>query len=704
MILLKTLQLNNFLSHENTTLLFEQVEKILIDGRSGSGKSSITEGILFCLYGKGRSENKGLIRKGAKNASVSLKLSLEGKTYGISRSISDKGKNTLTVTQNSGAEGQFIPIGTTGLKDTQSWIEETLLHSSYELFVNSIAYPQDGEASFVKANASKRKDLLLEIVRAGNFDELYEKTKKLISGLELENAVTLSKITALEESIKRNTEIAGNLDSYSKVYDETSYKIGGLEIEEKDLENQLRDISNATAQINNNKRMIRVLSDSIIAIDIQIDFNNKQIEEHNKIDPEIFKKDIEESEKLSKEVEIIETELKNSAESASLMYNHMANRPQVFDYTKDIEEINKRLIPLKIEGSKCPAGDACPFIAPIQGQITYLVEQITEKENRNKKEKAELEKWETIKVTIPPIKDTTELYKKLKDIQVRIQTLSKSKDFAVKYLTFKDGLGELNVKQLSLRMEKDDKSKEITENEKSIKLLEEKLVKFDINKVNTDLSNIRLSKQEFQKKRDEASVNKRLAVNAQHEVKVATTSLIEAQNEVKKVGESSESLQLLKEALSPRGIKAVIIDYLVPQLEERINVVLGQMSDFKIRLDTQAPKSDDEGVKEGLFITVINDRKEELPFESYSGGERVKITVAISEALASLMNQIGFRIMDENIVSLDRESTEGFVEVLTKLQEKFPQLIVISHLQEVKDIFEKKIEIIKVNGVSKLYE
>jgi DNA repair exonuclease SbcCD ATPase subunit len=60
--------------------------------------------------------------------------------------------------------------------------------------------------------------------------------------------------------------------------------------------------------------------------------------------------------------------------------------------------------------------------------------------------------------------------------------------------------------------------------------------------------------------------------------------------------------------------------------------------------------------------------------------------------------------MDENIISLDKESTEGFVIVLEKLQERFPQLLVISHLQEVKDMFEKRIEIIKVNGISKIYE
>lgn len=701
-MILKELTLNNFLSHENTKINFLDTEKLLLEGKSGSGKSSITEAILWVLYGKSRTDNRSLIRSGEKSATVSLKLGLGSEAYVITRSVSDKGKNTLIVTKNTGAEGQFLPIGTTGLKDTQAWIEKDLLKASYELFTNSIAYPQESENSFVKANASKRKDLLLEIVRAGNFDELYEKARKFISNLELENAVTLSKISSLEEAIKRNKVIASSLDSYSKIYDEASGQIKTLEIVEKDLESQLHDISNATSQIANNKRMIKVLNDSIIAIDIQIDFNNKDIEEHSKIDPLVFKKDIEESEKLSKEAEIIETELKNSAESSNVMYNHMANRPQVFDYSRDIEEINKRLIPLIKDSSKCPAGDACPFIAPIQGQITYLTEQITEKEGKSKSEKEALEKWEAVKATIPPIKDTTELYKRLKEINERINVLSKSKDLAVRYLTFKDNLGELNTKQISLKIERDDKAKEIIYNESIIKNFEELLKQFDINKVNGDLSNIRLSKQELQKKRDDASVNKQMAINAQAAVKIDSTELASQNSLILKGSESIACTSLLKEALSPRGIKAVVIDYLVPQLEDRINVVLGQMSDFKIRLDTQAQTADEEGIKEGLFITVINDRKEELSFANYSGGEKVKITIAIAEALASLMNQVGFRIMDENIVSLDRESTEGFVEVLTRLQEKFPQLLVISHLQEVKDMFEKQITIIKTNGISKI--
>jgi exonuclease SbcC len=216
------------------------------------------------------------------------------------------------------------------------------------------------------------------------------------------------------------------------------------------------------------------------------------------------------------------------------------------------------------------------------------------------------------------------------------------------------------------------------------------------------LSTLRITKQGLERDLQEASTGMAISAKAMQTVKEVSEALVEANKGALQVKEDIECLELLKEAFSPRGVKAVVIDYLVPQLEERINGVLSQMSDFRIRLDTQKATVDEEGVKEGLFITVINDHQEELPFASYSGGEKVKITIAISEALASLMNQIGFRIMDENIVSLDKESTESFVVVLEKLQQKFPQLFVISHLQEVKDIFEKKITVVKVNGTSKI--
>ena len=64
MILLKKITLFDFLSHSDTEIDFEPDQNVLIDGKSGSGKSSIVEGLIWALYGKGRSDNKSLIKKG----------------------------------------------------------------------------------------------------------------------------------------------------------------------------------------------------------------------------------------------------------------------------------------------------------------------------------------------------------------------------------------------------------------------------------------------------------------------------------------------------------------------------------------------------------------------------------------------------------------------------------------------------------------
>lgn len=702
MILLNEIKIKNFLSHEDTEIKFNETEKLLIDGRSGSGKSSITEALIWSLYGKGRSDNRSLVRRGSKGASVSVKFSMGNIQTIITRSVSLAGKNTLTVTQNTGGQGQFLPIGRVGIKDTQDWIEKEFLKASYELFTNSVAYPQENENSFVKANASKRKDLLLEIVRAGNFDELYDKTRDIININKLDNNSSLIKIQNLEETIKTSEEKANKYDYYKEINDKTTLELESFTLTEKELEKKLNNISGISTQLSEAKRMKNKFTDAIIDIDIQLDFDQKQIEEHQKIDIETARREINEMEMLTKDMISIEDDLKKNQINQQKINALLSNKPTVHNYDIEIGEINKRLIPLIKDTGKCPSGDACPFVAPIKGQIDFLTEQITDKENKTREEQLALIEWDKQFALIPPAKDTTESYNKLEEIKAKIKALSSSQEMILRYEVFAKTIQDIKAKADRLNKSKADYNIEILSTEKRISELEKDLLEQDPNKINIDLSNIRNTIEKLRKTKEEAAIGINTALSATEAIKTATASLQELKQGVKQAQENEESLELLKEALSPRGIKAVVIDYLVPQLEERINKILEQMSDFRIRLDTQKATADEEGVKEGLFITVINDLREELSFSNYSGGEKVKITIAISEALASLMNQIGFRIMDENIISLDKESTEGFVIVLERLQEKFPQLLVISHLQEVKDIFERQIKIVKTNGVSKI--
>ncbi|HEA46438.1 MAG TPA: SMC family ATPase [Candidatus Pacearchaeota archaeon] len=701
-MILKTLTIKDFLSHENTTISFKENEKILLDGKSGSGKSSITEAILWGLFGKGRTENRSLIRRGEKSAAVSIKFADGHAETLITRTVSDTGKNVLSITQNTGSKGQFIAIQRTGLKDLQEWIEQVFLRASYELFTNSVAYPQENENSFVKTTASRRKDLLLEIVGAENFDKLYDQTRNILNTNKLESSNAVTKIEVLETIIKDAKGIEKEHDIYKKQNETISVEIEKQKLKEKDLDKQVNNISNLLGQISDKKslKIAKVLSAE--EINNQLKTDQETVKNHESIDIKTATTNVEEATNLQGKTTKIEKEIRENAIAQEKINAHLANKPAVNDYTEEIVSTKKRLVPLVKDSGSCPAGDDCPFVAPIKGQIEFLKDQIAQKTERMKSEKIALELWEQDYVLLVPVKDTKDLYTQLEGLKDKIIVLLESEKIVTAYNLFEETLIEIKKRELELDLKKKRLMAEIVLVENQIQKLEKESVKSDINQINIDLAKIRLSLHDLQDQKDKAISDLALAVQAKETILKSTAEIKDLRKIKLKLKTDGESLELLKEALSPRGVKAVIVDYLVPQLEERINDILGQMSDFRIRLDTQKATVDEESLKEGLFITVINDRKEELPFASYSGGEKVKITIAISEALASLMNQIGFRLMDENIVSLDSESTEGFVTVLTALQEKFPQLIVVSHLQEVKDMFEKQIMISKVNGVSKI--
>jgi len=167
------------------------------------------------------------------------------------------------------------------------------------------------------------------------------------------------------------------------------------------------------------------------------------------------------------------------------------------------------------------------------------------------------------------------------------------------------------------------------------------------------------------------------------------------------INDKIEKLKLVKEAFGQNGLRAIIIDYVIPKLEDRINNILSKLSDFRIRLETQRTSLTDDKKIEGLFINIFNERGEEFEFSSYSGGERLKIVVAISEALSEVQN-INFRILDELFVGLDDESIEKFAEIMTTLQARLPQLICISHLKNIKDLFDEKVNVVKKNGTSEI--
>src|SRR6266516_6010122 len=92
--MMKDIKMHNFISHSNTTLVFNKGITIFV-GRNGSGKSSVIDAITFALFGEHtRKSNKNLIHRGTSSSSyVHLNFSIGSREYSAYRQLGNSGQS-----------------------------------------------------------------------------------------------------------------------------------------------------------------------------------------------------------------------------------------------------------------------------------------------------------------------------------------------------------------------------------------------------------------------------------------------------------------------------------------------------------------------------------------------------------------------------------------------------------------------------------
>ncbi len=155
--------------------------------------------------------------------------------------------------------------------------------------------------------------------------------------------------------------------------------------------------------------------------------------------------------------------------------------------------------------------------------------------------------------------------------------------------------------------------------------------------------------------------------------------------------------QLLVKAFGKDGIPALIIENAVPELERIANDILGQMSGGKnyLRFETQRELKSGKGMAETLDI-IVGDWAGERIYETFSGGEQLRIDFAIRFALAELLaRRAGSRVdwvcVDEGFGSQSDEFLPMVIDAIKNISNRFGMVLVISHVKAVQEAFEQKI-------------
>lgn len=162
--------------------------------------------------------------------------------------------------------------------------------------------------------------------------------------------------------------------------------------------------------------------------------------------------------------------------------------------------------------------------------------------------------------------------------------------------------------------------------------------------------------------------------------------------------------QTLIKAFGKDGIPALIIENAVPQLERIANEILSQMSKGKhyVRFETQRELKSRAGVTETLDI-LIGDWTSERPYETFSGGEQLRIDYAIRFALAELLamragSKVEWLTIDEGLGSQDAEHRALVLESIKSVASRFKKVLVITHIEDAQAAFDQIIRFDNSDG------
>jgi len=144
-----------------------------------------------------------------------------------------------------------------------------------------------------------------------------------------------------------------------------------------------------------------------------------------------------------------------------------------------------------------------------------------------------------------------------------------------------------------------------------------------------------------------------------------------------------------------------LIENAIPEIEDEVNRLLNRMTDSRmhVRFETQREARSGDSTIETLDIR-ISDEVGTRDYELYSGGEAFRVNFAIRVALSKVLArragaQLQTLVIDEGFGTQDGQGRERLVEAINSIQDDFEKIIVITHIDELKDAFPVRIDVWK---------
>jgi DNA repair protein SbcC/Rad50 len=172
--------------------------------------------------------------------------------------------------------------------------------------------------------------------------------------------------------------------------------------------------------------------------------------------------------------------------------------------------------------------------------------------------------------------------------------------------------------------------------------------------------------------------------------------------------ETARRLQVYRElaaAFGKRGVQALLIELALPEIENEANRLLSRMTDGRMHLKIETQRETKAGEVAETLDIKISDELGTRNYEMFSGGEAFRINFALRIALSRLLAHragapLPTLIIDEGFGTQDSDGIEKLKEAINTIQPDFEKILVITHIDELKDAFPVRIDVLKTDAGS----
>ena len=667
---------NMFSYGENNKIRFDGINGIVgIFAPNASGKSSLFDALSFCIFDKTSRTYvaKNVLNNRKSNFYCKLHFKIEDVDYFIERraKLINKGRNLkVDVSFWREDESGIHSLNGEQRRDTNSIIQQYL--GTYEDFVLTTLSLQGNNSLFIDKSQSERKEILAQFMGVDVFDKLYS------------------------HAYNENRDNASLIRKFKR--DDFTQQLADIQIDLKraEAEYKLEEVSLTTAKEEVDKHNQKLISLNEKIVKVKSDnYSKEELETKKSTSETSLTELISQRDKTQSKIgEFEETQIQLEEKIDSFDEEEITEGYDLFNkYTSDLKDLNNELDKLKIRedsllermkhleshryNKDC---DICMENSEsiIDAKVGVTADLSICSVNR----KSMLKQKDVLLLAIDSRKRYSNSLKELNKLKADETKVSRDINILINKLsTFETKEIKLNGELIQATQ----LIKDYLDNEKQIKK-------------NKEL------RDEIIDVRHKLGKSKQILSNSEADILILNGSVSSLKNQKKTIEDRIDEVSKLEEqfglyeyylnALGKDGVSYELISKALPMIEGEVNNILGQIVEFGLQLEM-----DGKNVNANI---VYDDQKWSL--EMCSGMERFISGLAIRIALINVCNlpRPNFLVIDEGFGTLDNENLTSLYMLFAYLKTQFEFVMIISHIDSMRDVVDTLMEIKKVNGFSNI--